>query len=101
MVYTVSYDDGIDWEICIVADNEMDIVKYLLITDEIEFDADRFADDTKMSIQDWLDAGHRVDDLNDWIDNNNFSIDVFSLGYDYRTGSPYQYRDINMIEGGI
>jgi hypothetical protein len=99
MVYTVLYDNGIDWEICIVADNEMDIVKYLLITEEIEFDADRFADDTKMSIQDWLDAGHRVDDLNDWIGNNNFSIDVFSLGYDYRTGSPYQYRDINMIEG--
>lgn len=99
MVYVVFYDNGTDCEICIVADNEMDIVKYLLITDEIKFDADRFADDTKMSIQDWLDNGHRVDELNEWIKCDQFSIDVFSLGYDYRTGSPYQYRDINMIEG--
>ena len=94
MVYMVLYDDGIDWEICIVADNERDIVRYLLITDEIQFDAERFTEDTKMSMQDWLNNGHRVDELNDWIEGNFFSIDVFSLGYDYRTDSPDQYRDI-------
>ena len=97
MVYVVFYN-GTDCEICIVADNEMDIVKYINITDEIKFNFDKFVDDTKMSIRDWLDNGHRVDELNEWIEDDKFSIDVFSLGYDYRTGSPYQYRDINMIK---
>jgi hypothetical protein len=96
MVYVVLYDDCEDWEICIVADNEMDIVRYLLITDEIQFDVDKFVDDTKMSIQEWLDNGHRVDELNEWIKCDQFFIDVFSLGYDYRTDSPYQYRDISV-----
>jgi hypothetical protein len=99
MVYAVLYDDGKDWEICIVADNEMDIVTYLLIMDEIQFDAERFTENTKTSIQDWLDNGHRVDELNEWIKCDKFFIDVFNLGYDYRTGSPYQFRDISMIGG--
>lgn len=81
-IYVVFYDNGTNCESCIVADNEMDIVKYLLITDEIKFDADRFEDDTKMSIQDWLDNGHRVDELNEWIEDDKFSINVFHLGYD-------------------
>lgn len=101
MVYTVLYDDGIEWEICIVADNEMDIVKYLLITDEIKFNVDRFVNDTKMSIQDWLNDGHGVEELNDYIEDDAFYIEFYCLGYDYRTGSPYQYRDINMIEGDL
>lgn len=93
MVYIVFKDD----ELCLAADNEMDVVKYLDITDETGFDVNTFRKKMGVGIKDWLDKGYRVDELNDMFLKNGYYIDVVHLNYDYREGSPYQYRAMDLI----
>lgn len=79
MVYAVLYNN----DICFMADNEEDIVNYLRQDPEIGFSDKSFEEKFGVSVQTWLDDGHRVDELNDEI-KSKFYIQIYHLGYDYR-----------------
>ena len=85
MVYIVTCYD----EICFVADNEHDVVKYLLYTPQSGF-TDKIIE---TDIYAWLDEGHVVDELTEFLDNG-FQVDHYCLGYDYRHDSPYFLKEI-------
>lgn len=77
-------------EICFVADNEEDIIEYLKL---IGFNQSDWEEDMGMSLQEWLDNGHMVGDLTEFL-SNGYYISNFELGIDYRSGSPYFLRTI-------
>ena len=88
-IYVVFKDN----DVCYFADNEQDIVHYLACTSETGFSYDIFKEKMDMSVDEWLDNGHLVVDLNGFIENG-YSVGMFLTGIDYRYGSPYYLRTI-------
>ena len=77
-------------EICYLADNEEDIVEYL---QTLDFNQSEWEEEMGMSLQEWLDNGHMVGDLTEFLDDGYY-ISNYELGIDYRSGSPYFLRTI-------
>ena len=77
-------------EVCFVADNEEDIVEYLKTTG---FNQSEWEKEMEMGLQEWLDNGHMVGDLTEFLEGGYY-ISNYELGIDYRSGSPYFLRTI-------
>ena len=77
-------------EVCFVADNEEDIIEYLKTAG---FNQSDWEEDMEMSLQEWLDNGHMVEELTEFL-CSGYHISTFELGIDYRSGSPYFMRTI-------
>lgn len=71
-------------EVCFVSDSEEDIVTYL---ESVCFDRANWENEMGMSLQEWLNNGHFVGDLTDFLEDGYY-ISTFGLGIDYRSGSP-------------
>lgn len=77
-------------EVCFVTDNEEDVIEYLKV---VGFNQSDWEEDMGMSLQKWLDNGHMVEELTEFL-CSGYYISSFSLGIDYRGGSPYFMRAI-------
>lgn len=89
MVYIVTYHE----EICFVADNEYDALEYLNIEPSCDYTHDKFKSEMGIDVHDWLDDGHIVDEITEFLDGD-FKVDHYSLGYCYKCGSPFYMKKI-------
>ena len=71
-------------EVCFLSEKEEEILAYV---ESIGFDKFKWEKDMGMTMQEWLDNGHYIGDLTDFLPNN-YRISTFSVGIDYRSGSP-------------
>ena len=62
MVYVVLHED----EICFIADNEYDILKYLDLTDGTGYTHAGFTEELGIDPHVWLDNGHIIDDISEF-----------------------------------
>lgn len=89
MVYVVLHED----EICFIADNEHDILKYLDLTDGTGYTHAGFTEELGIDPYVWLDNGHIIDDISEFLDNDYY-VTQYHLNYDYRHDSPYFLKEI-------
>lgn len=84
-----------DGQICFLATNEEDILKYIEFTPEMGINLHEFEEKycDGLSIHEWLDNGHVVEELMYYTDND-YDIKLYFTGYEYRDGSPWEGRKI-------
>lgn len=82
-----------DGQICFLATNEEDILKYIEFTPEMGINFQEFEKEYGLPVREWLDNGHVVEELM-YYTNNDYDIKLYFTGYEYREDSPWEGRKI-------